>query len=154
MTYRFAEEISGWIYQGEYAVYSFEPGEETMGELLNGDYFACVDRSNRLIGYFCKGDSARIPTKEQFDYTDDALDLGLGMKPEFCGKGLGYLFFKRGLEFMREAYGAERMRLTVACFNRRAISVYRQHGFHITTSVTHKNTLKEFYIMVNTPLPD
>lgn len=47
-------EISQWTYENEYGIYSFEQNAETIEELLNGDYIACTDQNNKLVGYFCQ----------------------------------------------------------------------------------------------------
>lgn len=80
MTREWAVEISQWKYENEYSIYSFEQDAETIDELLNGDYFACTDRKGILTGYFCQGQSARIPTGDCYHYLDDKLDIGLGMR--------------------------------------------------------------------------
>ena len=67
MTFELAEKISQWTYENEYSIYSFDKSEGTLKELLSGDYFSCLDQEGRLIGYFCKGYSANIPTVECFN---------------------------------------------------------------------------------------
>ncbi len=147
MASRYANEISGWTYPGEYAIYSFQPSSDTFNELMNGEYFAYVDEQKDLIGYFCYGKSAQIPTIEDNVYTMGPLDIGLGLKPELCGKGLGAAFMESGMEYARKSYGAASFRLTVACFNTRAVNLYRKLGFEILEEVTHKNSRARFYIM-------
>lgn len=39
MTEEYAKQISHWTYEGEYSIYSFQPDEETLAELLDGSYF-------------------------------------------------------------------------------------------------------------------
>ncbi len=60
----YAYEISSWTYPAEYSVYSFQKNCDTVNELMNGEYFACVDAGMNLIGYFCFGESAQISTME------------------------------------------------------------------------------------------
>ena len=148
MTEAYALEISKWVYENEYSVYSFEQNEETIAELLNGDYTACVDANNNLAGYFCQGKSACIPTKECYLYSGDRLDMGLGMHPALCGKGMGYDFIRCGIQHLTQQNPDVRLRLTVACFNKRAISLYEKVGFVVERTVTHKTLGQPFYIMV------
>ena len=148
MTFELAEKISQWTYENEYSIYSFDKSEGTLKELLSGDYFSCLDQEGRLIGYFCKGYSANIPTVEDYDYNDGILDIGLGLRPDLCGKGMGYDFMFCGMKLIKKMYGDIPMRLTVACFNLRAISLYQKFGFSIKTIVTHQKSLDNFFIMM------
>lgn len=151
MALNYALEISKWKYENEYSIYSFESDKETLDELLNGDYYVCLDVNNKLIGYFCKGKSAHIPTKENYKYSSDYLDIGLGMNPDLCGKGLGYNFMICGINDLTNYNIDIKLRLTVACFNQRAITLYKKVGFIVETTVTHKASGNLFYIMKNNP---
>ena len=148
MSRRYASEISGWIYPAEYAVYSFQKDSDTVNELLNGEYFACIDAKEKLTGYFCFGRSAQIPTMESNVYSADRLDIGLGLKPELCGKGLGAAFMVSGMAYATEHLAAAGFRLTVACFNKRAVNVYAKLGFSIAGEVTHQKSKARFYLMI------
>ena len=147
MTYEFALIISQWKYDNEYSIYSFEQSQETIAELLNDDYIACTDENNNLVGYFCQGKSARIPTKH-FGYSNDRMDIGLGMCPVLCGKGIGYNFVLCGIKYFTQQKPGIPLRLTVACFNERAISLYKKIGFSVERIITHKISGKPFYVMV------
>ena len=57
----YAREIACWQAPGAYAIYSLQPSEELLAELLDGSYYACLDGAGTLMGYFCFGQSARIP---------------------------------------------------------------------------------------------
>lgn len=148
MSYRHAQEISGWIYPAEYAVYSFQKNGDTMDELMNGEYFACAGAQGELAGYFCFGKSAQIPTAESSVYGADRLDIGLGLRPEWCGKGLGADFMKAGMAYAAKNWGAAGFRLTVACFNKRAQNLYAKLGFRISGEVTHQKSKAGFYVMI------
>lgn len=138
MTYMFkamdkqmAEEICTWEYPEPYDLYNFDSSEESIGELLNGEYYAVMDQENQLAGFFCCGQSARVPGGYTVDvYLEkNRLDIGLGMKPTLTGNGQGSVFIADGLRFMKEKYLQERFRLVVACFNTRARNVYKKNGF-------------------------
>jgi RimJ/RimL family protein N-acetyltransferase len=148
MSADYAHQISEWKYEKEYSIYSFQQDDDTMKELMNGDYFAYLDRCNDLSGYFCFGKSARIPAVEEGAYESEMLDIGLGMKPALCGKGFGCAFVKSGLDFAQSSFGIDRIRLTVAGFNTRAIRVYERIGFQPVSSVTHRKTLQIFRVMI------
>ena len=52
-----------------------------------------------------------------------------------------------GLAFGREKYHAERFRLSVAAFNRRAIKAYEKCGFVVVQEVTNPYSKNKFFIM-------
>ena len=147
MTHEYAAEISQWVYENEYSIYSFKQDAAAMDELLNGDYFVCTDQNGRVIGYFCKNESARIPTGDGYSYSNDKLDIGLGIIPALCGKGMGYEFLLCGIEYMTRQTPHVPLRLTVACFNAPAISLYKRAGFAVEGIVRHKISGASFYIM-------
>lgn len=150
MSLEYAHLISEWVYSDEYSIYSFDNDKETIDELMNGQYFSCVDSENNLIGYFCFGTLAQIPTIEGNAYDEDMLDIGLGLKPELCGHGLGSLFMQTGINYSKQNLQAKKLRLSVACFNHRAIKLYEKLGFRQIAQVSHQKTNKKFILMVCT----
>lgn len=129
MTYKFhplsqqqSEEVADWQYEGDYSFYNMAADEDDLQEFLNplerkDSYFAVTER-HELIGFYCfKETSGGI------------IDIGLGMKPSFTGKGHGLSFFKAGLDFAIVRYQPEKFTLAVAAFNERAITVYKKAGF-------------------------
>lgn len=146
MTREYAEKIANWAYEGEYAFYS---GDGTVDESFqDGDHFVCLDEQREAAGYFCFGKDARIPTKENFEYSPEYLDIGLGMRPDLCGRGWGADFIRLGLDYARKFYGKDRFRLSVASFNERAIKVYQRVGFRMQCQVINRYYGNLFFIMV------
>ena len=131
-----ANQISKWIYKESYSIYSMEESDSCISELLNGHYFSVTDGENNLIGYYCFGEFAQVPVGKQFGVYDvkEVTDIGLGIKPNFCGHGLGSDFLRNGLEFAQNELSAKGFRLTVATFNERAMKVYERVGFKKVTS--------------------
>lgn len=131
MTAQHASTICNWKYQAPYALYSMDGSDDCICEFTSGSYYAAVDESQDLIGYLCSGQSARVPGGYACGiYEDDHyLDIGLGLKPEYTGKGKGLEFVLQGLEFFRRQHQVQSFRLVVATFNERAIKVYERAGF-------------------------
>jgi ribosomal-protein-alanine N-acetyltransferase len=78
------------------------------------------------------------------------VDIGLGLRPDLTGRGLGLPFVLAGLEFARERFAPEGFRLTVAAFNERAILIYERAGFRGIETFTHRTNGGEhpFVLMV------
>lgn len=128
---------------GEYSFYD-RNGETDYPE---GEAFACLDETGKLAGHFHFGEDARIPTVEENVYAPGYLDIGLGLRPDLCGQGLGEEFLKLGLAFGKAQFSARRFRLSVACFNLRAVKVYERCGFAVDRKVTNSYFKNQFYIM-------
>ena len=142
MTEADARAILAWRYDGPYAVYNCPPNEvedavRAWLDPANGCY-AVRETSGDLVGYCCFGPDARVPGG---DYADDsALDVGLGLRPELTGKGLGLSFVQAVVAFAVEHLHRSYLRLTVAAFNQRAIRVYERAGFRTTHTFTRTPT--------------
>ena len=139
MRYRFepmaehhARAVAGWRYDPPYDFYDWAADPDDLAELLDpaqreGRYFAVEDERGDLVGFVAC-----------FRREGDAVEVGLGLRPDLTGRGLGLSFLLSGLEFARGRFAPARFRLAVAAFNRRAIRVYEQAGFHQTESFVHR----------------
>ncbi|QYR23223.1 GNAT family N-acetyltransferase [Paenibacillus sp. sptzw28] len=143
-----ALEICKWKYEGEYSFYDLEESPDAVNELMGGSYFSVKNGiSNDLIGFFCFGQSAQVPAAREAGLYggDGILDIGLGMRPDLTGQGMGMLLLKTGLEFAAVKYKPDIFRLSVAAFNQRAITLYTNIGFKLITSFENNGT--EFKLM-------
>ena len=107
MSIGFATQISGWTYENEYLVYSFHQDDDTVKELMNGEYYVCVDQFNNLSGYFCFGKSAQIPTIEKGVYNPEMLDIGLGYEAGSVRKLSRILFCKIRAGFCSKQFSCQ-----------------------------------------------
>ena len=124
-----AKAILGWQYEQPYNFYNNELTAEALQEMLDGSYYSLVDEQNALIGFFCTGANAQVPIGHQFGvYTENFIDMGVGMHPNLVGKGNGFDFCTQVISFIR-AESSKPVRLTVATFNKRAIRLYEKLGF-------------------------
>ena len=121
-----ARAVVSWRYEAPYDFYDMANDPEGLEELLGPPerregYYA-VRSDGELVGFFCFGAGGQLPS---FDYADDgSLDIGLGLRPDLTGKGLGLEFLLAGLEFWRRYFAPGSFRLAVATLNERAIQVY------------------------------
>jgi ribosomal-protein-alanine N-acetyltransferase len=126
MTADDAEAIAAWHYPGEYAFYDWDQDPGDLAELLDpgewGRRYFAADAGGELAGFF-------VLTPR-----GDGTEIGLGLRPDLTGQGLGARFLEAGLHFG----GAERYTLAVAAFNRRAITVYERAGFTVTARYVHR----------------
>ncbi|MFD1173524.1 GNAT family N-acetyltransferase [Oceanobacillus picturae] len=123
MTQEEAENIAfNWHYEGDYSFYDMEADEEDMEEFLNpearGDSTFAVKKEEDLVAFFSV-------TK----VNESTVNIGLGMRPDLTGKGMGDAFLKASLKFVEGSYSPDRITLSVATFNQRAINAYRKIGF-------------------------
>ena len=135
MDRNYAQSIVKWNYKGQYSIYNLEDTQQSINELLCGDYYS-VSNGETVIGFYCFGKSAQVPIGNSFGAYDNKeyIDIGLGLKPDYCGKGLGLSFLHEGLGFAKRNLHIDRFRLTVASFNVRAINVYQKAGFRVGMS--------------------
>jgi [ribosomal protein S18]-alanine N-acetyltransferase len=99
--------------------YDFYDGDEE--PVKNPErFFEVRDEQGVLVGFY------------YFEQRADALEYGLGMRPDLTGRGLGLEFVRAGLEFARRRFAPERIVLNVAAFNDRARIVYERAGFRLT----------------------
>jgi [ribosomal protein S18]-alanine N-acetyltransferase len=131
MSERQAHAVAGWHYDPPYDFYDWEADEEDLAELLDparreGRYFAVTDDRGDLVGFAA------------FSTEGDAGEVGLGLRPDLTGRGLGLSFLLSSLEFARGRYAPARFRLAVAAFNQRAIRVYERAGFRRGESYPHR----------------
>lgn len=127
MCNEYAYEIAyNWKYDGIYAFYDMTADENDLKEFLSEDswagrYFAVVDEENELVGFY------------SFDFENEFMWLGFGLKPELTGRKIGTEFVTAGIHFgiTKFNYQQNCIMLAVASFNKRAIKVYEKIGFQV-----------------------
>jgi RimJ/RimL family protein N-acetyltransferase len=105
-----------WRYEPPFDFYDGD-----VDPVLNPErFFEALARDGSLVGFY------------YFEEKGDALEIGLGLRPDLTGRGLGFDFFLAGLDFGRRRFRPARLILNVAAFNERAIRVYERAGFRET----------------------
>ncbi|WP_209866457.1 GNAT family N-acetyltransferase [Paenibacillus shirakamiensis] len=149
MTALQAKEICGWIYEPPYDIYGWLPWEEMQAlDIEFGDpdirmkqYISILSTEGELCGF------------SQIFPLQGVLRLGLGMKPDWCGRGMGKNFVQTVTQEARRRNPHAEIDLEVSTWNERAIRVYEKAGFQITDSYELRTAegLKSFYCMVYQP---
>ncbi|WP_141503604.1 GNAT family N-acetyltransferase [Paenibacillus luteus] len=140
------EEICSWSYQDRYAIYNWpswaqmqKDGIEFGDSVLRAaQYAAVIDDQHRLIGY------------AQFFPITGVTRLGLGLRPDLCGRGLGPTFIRLiAAEALRRKPENE-IDLEVLAWNVRAVRAYEHAGFKITDTYTRSTPQGDYecYCMV------
>lgn len=133
-----AKEVCRWAYPGEYAVYNY-PSWEDLKRSNSGpandfiretQFYAVYDR-DFLAAHF------RLAEEE------DAVTIGLGFCPEYCGKGAGRALMALIKDCARERFPKKDLRLFVRTFNQRAIRCYEQAGFRRQSTIKVKTPTGE-----------
>jgi [ribosomal protein S18]-alanine N-acetyltransferase len=127
-----AEAVAGWRYPEPFSFYDWSADEDDLAELLSpaqrrDTYFAVDDEAGDLVGHF------------SFKWKEAGLlEIGLGLRPDLTGRGLGVAFVEAGLEHGRARFRPEEFSLAVAAFNGRAITVYERVGFSRVRTYVHR----------------
>jgi len=146
-----AYAIQTWSYEEPYSVYNWE--EEDISEMLDvrSPHYAVKDEQGELIGFFAYGSSAQVwNSDEPYLYSENnTITVGLGLRPDLTGKGLGLAFVNARLDFARKQLKLDYFRLFVLAFNERAIRIYERAGFQrVSIYVQHNvNGAREFLVM-------
>jgi [ribosomal protein S18]-alanine N-acetyltransferase len=144
MTAGDARAISAWRYPEPYSFYDADRDPGDLAELLDPSewgrrYFAADDADDELAGLFV------------FKLAEGIAEIGLGLRPDLTGIGLGDSFLAAGMKFAAERLGARGYALGVAAFNHRAIAVYERAGFREVRRYDHftNGALHEFVWMTH-----
>ncbi|MGZ3663325.1 MAG: GNAT family N-acetyltransferase [Ktedonobacterales bacterium] len=128
LQWRNALTISRWHYVEPYSFYDM-----SLLVLLGVVAVQWVLRSIRQLEFY--GVYAERGGREQligvFSYLrhGNTIEIGLGLRPDLTGQGIGLSFVLAGLEYARTHLAPKRFQLIVAAFNTRAIRVYERAGF-------------------------
>jgi len=144
-----ARSILGWHYDPPYDIY--DPGagdvEETVQTLLDPEYayYALLTAGGELVAYCCFGADARVPGG---DYGADALDVGLGVRPDLTGRGQGSAYVQAALDWARRTFSPSAFRVTIAEFNGRALRVWEKAGFCRVQRFDRQQDGRSFVVLV------
>lgn len=124
-TEEYAKDVCTWKYDGEYKVYNMPSWNEiyksgwgmTKEVKRKKEFKAVLDKENKFVGYI------RLMEKK------DGVWFGVGIKPCFCGQGLGKIFMRFLIDESKMRYPQRKILLEVRDFNIRAMKCYKRAGF-------------------------
>ena len=117
------EIMRTWHYPEPYQTYDLDSEPDDIDVLLadiaSGDRsFAVVDPDGDvLLGFF------------SFAATEGEVEIGLGLRPDLTGRGLGSSLVETGVAFARARWSPTIFTLDVFPWNARAIKAYERAGF-------------------------
>ena len=126
-----ADAVASWRYSAPYDVYdaSHDPsiGEEMRDPSRWGaSWFAADDaESGELAGFL----ELVASESETAAGTKVEVEVGLGVRPDLTGRGIGLEFVLAALEFSHERWSPRAFALDVFPWNERAIRCYERAGF-------------------------
>ena len=131
MTEADASAVASWHYAEEYSFYDADADADDLAELLDPAewgrrYFAVDDAEAELVGFFV------------FKVSDHVAEIGLGLRPDLTGVGLGGSVLDAGMQYAAARFDVRSYVLAVAAFNHRAITVYERAGFQVTDRYDHE----------------
>jgi len=124
-----ARQFLQWKYEPPYEVYNYSPEnfERDLAYHLDpaNNLYSMV-REGELIGYCSYGRDARVPGG---DYSEEALDIGMMIKPELTGQGQGSHYANAVMQNGIAKYNPKKLRVTILDTNQRAMKVWMKNGF-------------------------
>lgn len=126
MTEEHAKEICDWKYDDEYSVYNLSDWETVVQNNWElgikeerETNFLSIAQNNQLVAYGV------------ITMGNEAVLIGIGLKPSLCGKGLVKDIMKLLIDESKVRYPGISIALEVRNFNKRAIKCYENIGFVI-----------------------
>ena len=144
-----ARDILAWRYEPPYDFYNPDSDklESDLRTFLAPEnrYYAIWDEGGTLIGHCCFGDEAQV---QGGDYSQKALDIGMGLCPDRTSQGLGSCVIGEVIEFAQQNFQAKKLRATVAAFNQRALRAWKKVGFYAVSEFVRPSDNQQFAILM------
>jgi RimJ/RimL family protein N-acetyltransferase len=117
----YGREVATWHYEPPYDFY----------DLASDPHDAAEMRDPARAGHYraVLGDGEGLDAFWYFNWPDGAVEVGIGLRPDLTGRGLGESFFRAQLDYAAGEWSPATFRLFVASWNERAIRLYERLGF-------------------------
>jgi len=143
-----AREFLTWKYEPPYEIYNYSPEnfERDLAYHLDPtNNLYSMFREDELVGYCSYGRDARVSGG---DYSEEALDIGMMIKPELTGQGNGSKYANAVIHYGISKYNPEKLRVTILKTNKRAMKVWEKNGFTKDQTFERENDKTEFVIFI------
>ncbi len=142
-----ATAIVAWRYDPPYDFYNWssDADDEIAAMLDPVNHVVTIREADLGLVAFCSfGADGQVPGG---DYSAEALDLGLGMRPDLTGRGLGNAFVAAVIAEAEVHEMPKRLRVTIAEFNHRARHVWERAGFRFVQRFLAEESAIPFIIL-------
>ncbi len=136
MKEEYARQITSWVYTGDYTDYNLPSYEECINKKYG---IVREDRKDNYTVYVLDDEVIFYSNMKMMD--NNKIYIGVGLKPEYCGKGLGNYFLNDCVEDLKVKYPEYTLYLEVRIWNKRAIKSYEKLGFKVTGTKISKDRL-------------
>jgi ribosomal protein S18 acetylase RimI-like enzyme len=116
----YGREVTAWRYAPPYDFYDLASDPEdaaAMSDPARNEHRRAVLGDSGLEAFF------------YFDWHGDVVEVGIGVRPDLTGRGLGESYMRAQLDYATEQWAPATFRLFVAAWNERAIRLYERLGF-------------------------
>jgi RimJ/RimL family protein N-acetyltransferase len=117
----YAAQVEAWQYEPPYDFYDAASDPDDVAEMRDPEKW---HHFRALVG-----DDGSLEAFWWLDPKEDAFEVGLGLRPDLTGRGLGDAIVRAELKYVREHWAPETFRLFVTAWNERAIRLYERLGF-------------------------
>jgi len=142
-----AREFLKWKYEPPYEIYNYSPEHferDLAYHLDSTNNLYSMYRGDELVGYCSYGRDAQVPGG---NYSEEALDIGMMIKPRLTGRGQGSNYANVVIQYGVSKYQPEKLRVTILATNLRAIRVWEKNGFQTVQSFSRKSDSSSFIIL-------
>ena len=117
----YGHEVAKWHYEPPWDFYDMASDPADAAEMRDP---AKAEHYRAVLG-----DDGALDAFWYFDWHDSVVEVGIGLRPDLTGRGLGESFLNAQLEYASQQWHPGLFRLFVAAWNERAIRLYERLGF-------------------------
>ena len=118
----YGREVATWHYEPPYDFYDLASDPHDEAEMRDPAHAA------HYRAVLTEGDDL-LDAVWYFNRQGDVVDVGIGLRPDLTGRGLGESFLRAQLDYATHEWRPATFRLFVAAWNARAIRLYERLGF-------------------------